>query len=377
MRKNRLLHSGNVLVIFSVCLIIGGCKKESSWKPGIPLPREKIKIAVIHPNEINRNSFYDRAHHEGTLEIQRKAGLADNQIIRKTNVFDGDPGVSEGVMRDCIAEGANIVIATSIGYMDVCEKLAAEFPGVVFAHATGYKYNKNNFTCFMTRLYQARYLSGLVAGMKTRTGKIGFVAAMGKDNSEVSSAINAFAIGVEEVNPEARVYVRVTYSWYDPMGETNAANELIASGCDVIAAHSNTAMAQTAAQRAGVWAIGFNSNMAADAPDAVITSVVPRWEVFYTRLVESVINGTFSTAPVFYGLAEGAVDITPVNKKLAAPGTETAVQAARRRIIDGGFNVFDGVLETNDGKTAGEAGKSLSDEVILRSLDWYYRTVIE
>ena len=376
MRKNIFLHSLNLLALFFVCLALGVCKKETGWKPGTPIPKENIKIAVIHPNEISRNSFYDNAHHEGILEMRRNIGLEDTQIIHKVNVFDGDLGVAEGVMRDCIAEGANVIIAASWGYMDVCEKLAEEFPQVIFAHATGYKYNNRNFTNYSARLYQARYLSGIVAGMKTQTGKIGYVAAMGKDNSEVTGGINAFAIGVEAVNPEARVYVHITHSWYDPMGETDAANALIAAGCDVIAAHSNTSMAQTAAQRAGVWSIGFNGDMSDNAPDAVITSVVPRWGVFYTRLVEGIINGTFRSAPHFYGLVEGVVDITPLNEKLAAPGTEAAVEAARRRFREG-FNVFDGVLETNDGRAIGEPGKTLSDEVILGGINWYYRNVIE
>ena len=341
----------------------------------MPLPKEKIKIAIIHPNEINRDSFFDNAHYMGTLEMQRNIGLEDSQIIRKTNVYDGDLALSEGVIRDCIAEGANIIIAASWGYMDPCEKLAAEFPQVIFFHTTGYKLNSHNFTNYSIRLYQARYLSGIVAGMKTQTGKIGYVAAMGSDNSEVTGGINAFAIGVHETNPDARIYVKVTHSWFDPMGETDAANDLIIFGCDIIAAHSNTAMAQIAAQKAGVWSIGFNGDMLEDAPDAVITSVVPHWGALYTRFLENVINGHFNTTPYIYGLAEGAVDITAINEKLSVPGMEAVVQEGRQRIISGRFNVFDGVLKENNGKNIGEEGKTLSDEVIFGDIGWYYQNV--
>jgi len=115
--------------------------------------------------------------------------------------------------------------------------------------------------------------------------------------------------------------------------------------------------------------------MSEDAPDVIITSVVPRWGAVYTRFMESVIRGTFNTAPYFYGLAEGAVDITPVNGLLSAPGTEAVVQAERQRIIDSNFNVFDGVLNANSGKTIGEEGKTLSDQTILGGIDWYYQNV--
>ena len=373
--KSHLPHFMAITVILT--LVFPSCRKEIvwNWKQGTPMPKEKMKIAFIHPNDIDSDSLYDHAHYMGTLQMQKNIGLEDSQIIRKVNVFEADPAMVEGAMRDSIAEGANFIIAMSWGYMDTCEKLAPEFPSVLFAHINGYKYNERNFTSCSVRLYQVRYLSGIVAGMKTKTGKIGYVAAMGSDNSEVTAGINAFAIGVEEVNPEARILVRVTYSWYDPMGETDAANALIAYGCDVLAAHCNTPAPQIAAQRAGVWAIGFNSDMSANAPDAVITSVFPRWDVLYTRLAGNIINGSFSPAIRFFGLADGMVGMTPINETLAAPGTEAAVQAARQRIMDG-FNVFDGLLETNTGKIIGEEGKTLSGDVIRNYIDWYYRNVV-
>ena len=375
MRKSTFLKPAFVFFIFSFCIAFSACKKEGSWKPGMPLPKEKVKIAVIHLNNINRNSNYDNAHNEGTLEMQRNIGLGDAQIVRKVNVFDGDLAMVEGIMRDFIYEGANIILATTFGYMNVCEKLAVEFPSVIFAQTLGYKNNNTNFTNYTLRFYEARYLSGIAAGLKTKTGKIGYVAAMGRENSEVTGGINAFAIGVGEVNPAARIYVHVTYSWFDPMGETEAANILIASGCDIIASHCDTSNPQHAAQKAGVWSIGYNSDLSSDAPDSVITSVIPKWGAVYTRFVESVINGSFKPSLYFYGLAEETVDVTPLNEKLAAPGTEAAILAARQRFKDG-FNVFDGPLETNDSRIIGETGKTLPDNVILGGMDWYYRNVV-
>jgi len=358
-----------------IALVFPACKRET-WRPGISLPKEKVKVGVIFPNEIDRDSIYDHAHHLGILEMQKSTGIEDNQVIRRVNVPDTDPAAAEEAILSCIAEGANIIIAASWGYMDVCEKLAEKYPSVVFAHATGHKFNAANFTNYSVRLYHARYLSGVVAGMQTKTGQIGFVAAKGSDNSEVTGGINAFAIGAQEANPQARIYVRVTNSWYAPQEETNAANALIAAGCDVIAAHCNTPSPQIAAQKAGVLAIGFNSDMSIDAPDAVVTSVVPRWGAVYIQLVKSVINGTFTTTPYFYGLAERAVDITPINESLAVPETRAAVRAARQRVISDNFNVFDGVLKTSAGRLVGEEGKTLSDDVIVGGIDWYYQNVV-
>ena len=365
------------LLAFTVSTLAGCRRPEPVWEPGLPFPRERIVIGAIHPNEIDSDSLFDRAQYMGTLEMQRTLGLEDSQIIRKTNIFTGDPAAAEGAMRDCIAEGANVIIAMSWGYMDACEKLALEFPSVVFAHATGIRYNNRNFANYSIRLYQGRYLSGIIAGLKTQSNRVGFVAARGRDNSEVTSGLNGFAMGVASVNPNARVYVQVTHSWYDPMGETTAANALIAAGCDVITAHANTPAAQIAAQRAGVLAIGYNADMGSEAPDAVITSVVLNWNVLYTDLVQSIIEGTFIPQTHFHGIAEGAIDITPLNSTLAPPGAEAAVSAARRRILLEGYNVFDGVLETNDGRSLGTAGSTLPDSMILDGMDWYFHNVIE
>jgi basic membrane protein A len=370
--KSALLFSFMIFLLLS----LPGCSGETAWKYGEPLAKEKIKVGIIHPNEIDENSGYDYAHYIGTLQMQRDLDLSDKQIIRKLNIFEEDSNTVESAIRDCIDEGANIIIAASWGYMDVCEKLAEEFPGVVFAHGTGYKYNDTNFTNYAGRLYLARYLSGIVAGMKTKTNRIGYVAAMGRDNSEVTGGINAFAIGVDRVNPGARIYVKVTYSWFDPLGETEAAQSLITAGCDVIAEHCNTPAAMIVAQKANVWGIGFNSDMSKDAPDAVICSVVIHWGVYYTHLVQSVIDGSFTTEPYFGGLVEGMVDITPP-ADFAAPGTSGTVERERRRILERDFNVFDGVLETNDGKTLGEPGSTMDDARIIGGIDWYYRTVIE
>ncbi|MDR1100656.1 MAG: BMP family ABC transporter substrate-binding protein, partial [Treponema sp.] len=209
------------------------------------------------------------------------------------------------------------------------------------------------------------------------TGNIGFVAAMGRDNSEVSGGVDAFALGVELVNPSARVYVKVTHSWFDPLGEDEAAKALIARGCDVIAQHTNTTVPQLAAWNAGVWGIGFNADMGIYVPDTVLTSVVLRWGAYYSHLVRSIIDGSFTTAPYFGGIAEGVVDITPLAPDLTGPETAAAVEAARREIREGKFNVFDGELETSEGNIIGAKGETLSDSEIIGDIHWYYRNVVE
>ena len=189
--------------------LLAGCADPPAWKPGEPLARDKIVLGVIHVDDAGTG--YSYAHDLGLQIMRQRLGLKDSQIIRKLNVNDADTNMVEHMMRECIAEGANIIIATSWGHAGICEKLAAVYPGVIFANATGNKHNDTNFTNYFGRIYQARYLSGIVAGLKTQTGNIGYVAAMGRANSEVTSGVNAFALGVESVNPAARIFLITHY----------------------------------------------------------------------------------------------------------------------------------------------------------------------
>lgn len=365
-------------LVLSVLLIIclAGCQKDepAPWSPGDPLDKDELKIGVIHVDDAT--SGYSYGHDIGIQIMQQELELRDEQIIRKLNINDADIIMVESMMRDCIAEGANVIIATSWGHMDVCEKLSDEYPNVIFAHATGHKYNDTNFTYYYGRIYQARYLSGVAAGLLTQTNKLGYVAAMDISSSEVTGGLNAFALGVESVNPDAEVYTVVTHSWFDPSGEREATRQLIDLGCDVIAQHCNTPVPQTEAEAAGVWGIGYNSDMSREAPDAVLTSVIWNWDVYYTSLIRSVIDGSFTTEPYFGGMAEGTVDITPLNGTLATPEMEAAVEEARNRILNGEYNVFDGIMETNDGRRIGITGETLSDDEIISGIHWYYRNII-
>jgi len=366
--------------VFAIILPLSfsSCEKES-WKPGMPLPKENVKVGIVHITDpFSETSGYSYAHQKGIEEMMENLSLADSQVIYKIHVDDADLISVENAHRELVAQGANIIFSTSWGYMNTCEKLSQEFPSVIFAHASGYKYNKTNFTNYFGRIYQARYLAGIVAGLKTKTNKIGFVAAQGKENSEVTGGLDAFALGVEKVNPKARIYVKVTHSWFDPMGEAFAGRALIAEGCDVIAQHSDTPAPMIEAEKAKVWGIGYNTDMSADAADAVLTSVIWHWSAYYTFLVKSVIDGSFVTTPWFGSLKDRMVDIVPLNPNI--PLSEEAsriLEEERQHIESGTYDVFHGVMKTNDGKTVGTEGKNLADEDIRSGINWYYHTVIE
>ncbi len=352
-------------------------QEESQTGTGVmpAIAKEDIKVGVIHITDPAEGSGYTYTHDLGIQGMQKNIGLDDSQIVRKNNVNDTDATAIENAIRECIEDGCNVIFATSGGFMDPCEALAEEFPQVIFSHGTGYKSNGVNFNNYFGRIYQARYLAGIAAGLKTESNKLGYVAAMGQDNSEVTGGINAFAMGAYSVNPDCEVYVKVTNSWFDPEGETQAAQALVDLGCDVIAQHCDTPNPQTVAEQNGVWGVGYNSDMSKDAPKAVLTSVMWDWSVYYTTAVQSVIDGTWSGENYFGGMNEGLVTIAPLSD-LCADGTKEAVEAAKEQITKNGFNVFDGVIETNDGSTVGTEGSTLSDGDITGNMNWYFKNVV-
>jgi basic membrane protein A len=364
-------------MIAAVVIIIGllaasRALNEKTWKLGTPLSKERVKVGVIYSMGVEKEtSGYDYVHNLGILEMQRALGLDDGQIIRKTDVPDSDFDATEHALRECVMEGANIIFATAERHARICQKLAEEYPNVIFAQMYVDVQNDSNLTSYYGRAAQARYLSGVVAGLRTGTGKIGYVAAMGKDNSQVTSGLNAFALGVESVNPQARVYVRVTHRWYDPEGEALATRQLIESGCDVIAQHCDTPSPQIEAQKAGVWGIGYNSDMKADAPRAVLASVVWNWGVYYTRLAESVIDGSFTTKPYLGGLEDDMVTLTTPDEAILPAGAAEAVAAAKEKLLKGEIDIFEGAAETNDGRIISPEERHSS------VMDWYYRNVVE
>ncbi len=347
---------------------------QSAENKGTGIPVEDIKIGVVHLTSPEDGNGYTYTHDLGIQGMERNLGLSREQVVRKLNVDDTDAVATNQAIQECIDEGCNIIFTTSWGYMEPTAEMAEKYPDIYFSHGTGYLSNGKNFNNYFGRIYQARYLSGIVAGMNTTTNKIGYVAAMDSSNSEVTGGIDAFALGVYSVNPDAEVYVKVTNSWFDPEGEEAAARLLVDMGCDVITQHCDTSYPQTVAEENGVYGIGYNSDMSKEAPNACLCSVIWNWSAYYTSAVQSIIDGTWDGSNYFGGMTENLLGITEL-ADFCAEGTQEKVDEAKAKILSGEFGVFDGVIETNTGDTVGEEGKTLDDATITGGINWYFKTV--
>ena len=356
------------------------------------IPKDQLKIGVIHIGDPADGSGYSYTHDLGIQGMQKNLGLSDDQIVRQLNISDSDTTAIRNAIEDCIAQGCNVIFGTSYGYMDTMEALANEHPDVIFSHGTGYKSNGSNLNNYFGRIYQARYLAGIAAGLKTKTNKIGYVSAYGTELAETCSGINAFALGVQSVNPDAVVYVKELKSWFDPANETAYAEALINMGCDVISQHCDTANPQIAAEKAGVFGCGYNSDMTKDAPKAHLTATIWNWDVYYTAAVQAIIDGKWVEFGNYYkGVKEGLCDVSPLSDN-CVPGTQEKIDAVKALYNDGSWDVFTGVklsfdennnviktdaaLKDNTGKEIVPAGgPSVEDSVITGSMNYFVEGV--
>ena len=366
-----------------------------------------FKVGAIYINKKSDTAGYTYAHHKGITKAMEELGLdVDTQLVIVDEVQENYDEVSAAV-DNLVGEGCDIIFGISFGYLDAMNDKAAEYPEVIFSHATGYLSNDTNFNNYFGRIYQARYLTGVAAGLKsleTGNNNVGYVSAYGTEYAETCSGINGFTLGVQSVNPNATVYVKELGAWSDEQNEYAFAEELINSyGCGVIGQHCDSAQPQIAAEKAGVFGCGYNSDMTVDAPKAHLTAAVWNWDVYYKTAMETAMScggaENFVSAmggPAYYaGLTEGLVGVSELSDN-CAPNTQAYLDAVIELIASGEWDVFSGVklsytlnddgtvtvnktdsaLKTNDGTEIVPAGgKSVEDSVITGTMNYFVEGV--
>ena len=278
---------------------------------------------------------------------------------------------SERVMLNMARKNYDVIFATSFGYMDPMLKVAKQFPKIVFMHCSGFKQAKNMGNYF-GRIYQARYLAGMVAGAMTKSNTLGYVAAF--PIPEVIRGINAYALGAQAVNPDAQVRVVWTKTWYDPATEKEAAKSLLDVGADVIAQHQDSPSPQEAAAEKGVYSVGYNSDMSTFAPKAHLTAPIWNWGPYYVKIIEQVQKGTWKSESAWPGLEYGIVDLAPFGP-MVPKAVQEKVLAKKEAIKSGQFKVFSGPIQDQQGKLRVADGAPMPDKDLL-GMTWFVKGVI-
>lgn len=399
-----------IAMLVSVCALFAACTQDNDVQDdqqggsNVQSDASDFKVGAIYINGKNDTAGYTYAHSKGINAAIAALGIPAENLFVVDNVKEDTTEVSKAI-DTLAAQDCDIIFGISFGYGDAFKAAAEkeEYADIIFSHATGYMSNDTNFNNYFGRIYQARYLSGIAAGLKAKelgNNNIGYVSAYGTEYAETCSGINAFTLGAQSVNPDVVVHVKKINTWGDEALERQAAEALVDTyNCCVIAQHCDSAQPQLVAQAKGVFGCGYNSDMTEQAPDAHLTATIWNWEVYYEAAMAAAMQGkeTFmKEIGIYYeGLASGLVGISPLSKN-CVEGTDKMIALVEDLIKEGSWDVFSGVklsfnqdgdtytvvktdadLVDIDGNVIVKAGEgSVEDAVIKGSMNYYVQGVV-
>ena len=347
--------------------------------------KDGFKVGVILVGD--ENEGYTYAHMEGIEAARVACGLEKDQIIYKYNIGENEACHQAAV--DLVEQGCKIVFANSFGHESFLIQAAKEYPDVLFCHATGQTAAKQtdlkNIFNYFTAIYEARYVSGVVAGMKLKElmdngtvtdPHVGYVGAY--PYAEVVSGYTAFFLGIQSIVPDAYMEVQYTNKWFDLTLEAEAANALMARGCVIIGQHADSTGAPSAIQAAhddgtypNVYSVGYNIDMLNVAPDVALTSPQNNWGAYYTYAIKTAMEGKEMQQDWCYGYIDEAVQISQLGTA-CAEGTQEAVAAVIEKIKNGELHVFDCSTFTVNGEHLTSYDKSYGFDGVELIWDGYF-----
>jgi len=330
-------------------------------KFGVSPKEEAEKIGFITVGDVS-NTGWSAINYEGVKNACEKLGV---RLVERLAVPENDGSCLQAV-KELAKEDVGMIILNSGGYSKELQQYLSDFPNIAF-YDTNADYHAANLTTYSSRLYQARYLSGIVAGMQTKTGKIGFVAA--DKRTDVYRGLNAFALGVRRVNPDAEVIVAWTEGMTDEEGGIHMAQKLIGQeNVDVITYHQNQPYVIAVAEQSGIASIGYYEPMEG-VSDKYLTCAMCDWEPLYENLIQEYLRGQANTLEHdWMGLETGVITLTEYSP-LVSEETKAEVEEATQEILSG-LDVFSGTIYDNQGKERCAVGETMSDKALIYDMNW-------
>ncbi|MDS0261122.1 BMP family ABC transporter substrate-binding protein [Haloarcula sp. S1CR25-12] len=321
---------------------LAGCSGGSSSGDS-----DGVSAAFIYQAEVS-DVGWDRAHEDARQAVTDQYDWLETEFSEAVA-----PGDVQRVIEQYISSGMDAIFGTTFGYMDPMHEIAPEYPDVVFEHCSGFK-TRENMGRYYGRLYQARFLCGVAAGLLTETNQLGYVGAF--PIPELVRQINAFVRGARLVNPDVTASVRWTNAWLDPPAVTQAVNALVNDGADVINNHqTSTAAVQTAADNEA-YAFTYTTSMADAGGDWYGSSALFNWEEFYGPTLEAINNGNWESEAYWNGLDAGVVGVDDFGPQVP-DDVVSEVETYEEEIVSGDRTVWQGT------KFEGESDEFLFGEM--------------
>ncbi|MBR5908360.1 MAG: BMP family ABC transporter substrate-binding protein [Schwartzia sp.] len=305
---------------------------------------------------------WNASNYEGLLSACEKL---DANLIVRDHVVERS-GECLKAVRELAAQDCKLIILASYSYPEEMRPFANEFPDVFFINMASKSYTSNMATYF-PRMYQGRYMSGALAGMRSKSGVIGYVAAM--PNAEVLRGINAFLLGARRINPKARVVVAWTNSWEDPERERLLTERLIReAGADFITYHQDDAAAAETADRLGVESVMYNAPIP-EGLQHVLCSVNCRWDIFYHNVLRNHLKGELRVMRTSWiGVDHNAILLSSLSPEIT-PEIWTKLDTIRLELVNH-MLIFRGPLYDNQNVLRCKADEVIGDDTLLMDMDW-------
>lgn len=330
--------------------------------PAAARAADKLKVGFVYPGPVS-DSGWTYQHDLGRKMVEKEFGNRVETVFVEKVPETSD---AERVMRDLIGQGCKLIFTTSFGFMNPTIKVAEEFPDVKFEHCSGYKMARN-VGIYQTRFYEGAYLLGILAGLKTKTNVLGYVAPF--PIPEVIRNLDAWILGARSVNPKVTAKVVWISSWYDPPKEQEAATALINQGCDTLYQNTDSTAVVQLAESKGLWAFGQDSDMSRFGPRAHLSGNTLNWGVYYVHKVREVLDGKWRSEDTKWGMKEGIVQVVTPNRENSAEAIKR-FEAVKADILAGRFHPFTGPITDVQGKIRVPAGKTISEDELWQ-MKWY------
>ena len=357
-KLNILLLLGSCIVIAIILVIMFGFDfmKNTQLK----------KVGFVITGDIHETGW-SSSHYNG---LKAACDEFNIELLVRDHVKENS-GQCQIAVEELINNGAEIIFLTSFNYPTEIRPVIDKYPNISFIDISMQESAKNLTACF-ARMYQGRYLAGALAGMKTKSNVIGYVAAI--PNSEVRRGINAFALGAQRINPQAKVVVMWTGDWQNEKVETEHARYLIEKiGADVLTYHQNEAAVGNVADSLGVDFIGFNALLSGYS-EHYLTSVICRWDLFYKNVLQLYFKGDFNSIKYYWmGVKEDVIKLSDYSTKVT-PDMRNYLRSLENELK---YNklIFSDKIYDNQGHLRCSNGESISDDELLKNTDWLVRGV--
>ncbi|MBQ6005530.1 MAG: BMP family ABC transporter substrate-binding protein [Selenomonadaceae bacterium] len=326
---------------------------------------QKEKIGFIILGDI-KVAGWNESQYKGIKAACENFGI---ELLVRDKVKENS-GECPAAIKNLAENGASMIFLASYSYSREAQNLVKEYPKIAFATNSAEVHAKN-MTAYFVRMFQARYLSGALAGMKTKSNVIGYVAAM--SNTEVNRGINAFTLGVQRTNPNAKVLVMWTGAWQDEVTEAQHAERLIKSGADILTYHQDEEATALVAEKFGVDYIAYNAILNTDS-EHYLTSVVCSWNLYYTDMIQRYLKGELNSVKNHWlGIDRGAVMLSEYSSAVS-PQMISKLDSIKQELMNGKL-IFSGKIYDNAGNIRCEEGEAISDDTLLEDINWLVKGV--